>query len=369
MPRLTQTRHQHPSVLGHRLLSMIVAVIMAQIKLGSVIASAQIVNGSFETGTLDGWSSSAGEGINPDTYVHRERPGHGRYIATDGLYLASIDASALSFGGYTDFQIAWIAQPFFAGVGDTLSFDYKASSSGYGWTGASARASLLRPGQAEFDTIVDVSNAPWTSVATPLSTAGIYTIEFKSLALAGIDSDFDFSESAQLLDIDRVVVEPLSTESSPILPNEALPGENGFLFLNAPSGQWFDPPTAQGFAYQMTSGALFTKILDFPSGFSQPFHVAVNGIELGTFGPGDGLDFTGFSGGGVSHFEVTGLDPLADPSNPTAFPIRLMFDSDYASFSMSAIAVPEPSSILLFALGLGMMTIRRLSRVGQVRRT
>jgi len=85
---------------------------------------------------------------------------------------------------------------------------------------------------------------------------------------------------------------------------------------------------------------------------------------MGEFLPGDSIDFVSLLGGGVSEFTITGLD--VDPTNPTAFPIKLDFDTDTASFDMHALIekdsqnVPEPVSVFsLFAFGSGVVLLRR----------
>ena len=72
---------------------------------------------------------------------------------------------------------------------------------------------------------------------------------------------------------------------------------------------------AYGYSYSMTSASLFTKVVNFPSGFSSPFAVSVDGIVLGTdYAAGDSVvfaDFAGTLGGllvngeGVQSFEIT----------------------------------------------------------------
>jgi hypothetical protein len=84
----------------------------------------------------------------------------------------------------------------------------------------------------------------------------------------------------------------------------------------------------------MASDSLFTKVLDFPTGFQNAFSVSAGGISLGQFAPGQNVDFGSFPGGGVSSFRVTGIAPLVDASNPAAFPIKLEFKTQTASFVM-----------------------------------
>ncbi|MBX9789130.1 MAG: PEP-CTERM sorting domain-containing protein [Pirellulales bacterium] len=135
-----------------------------------------------------------------------------------------------------------------------------------------------------------------------------------------------------------------------------------------PTGNWFDPPTASGYSYQMTEGSLFTQILDLPSGFNQPFTVSANGEVLGTFGPGQSVDFTKLPGGGVSDFTITGIDPGTDPNDPQAFPIKLAFNTPTASFTMQAV-VPEPSTLLLATLGAAGLAFCGWRKRGQARPT
>jgi PEP-CTERM motif len=151
---------------------------------------------------------------------------------------------------------------------------------------------------------------------------------------------------------------------------------NRWEFINVARGRWNDPPTAYGFRYEMTSDSLFTQILDFPTGFAKPFSVLVKDVLLGEFAAGNSVNFSDYSrllgnllvgGSGVKEFSVTGLN--VDPTNPTAFPLKLDFNTDRANFNMSAIlneaeAVPEPSAMLgLFASGsflVGVVRKRKL---------
>ncbi|MEG4319222.1 MULTISPECIES: PEP-CTERM sorting domain-containing protein [unclassified Microcoleus] len=155
---------------------------------------------------------------------------------------------------------------------------------------------------------------------------------------------------------------PGSSQQNPIMPTITQPGF--WTFIDFISGDWGDPPTAYGFRYEMTSDSVFTEIIDFPTGFSKPFTVLVKDVILGEFTPGNSVSFSNYSqllgnllvgGSGVKEFSVTGLN--VDPTNSTAFPLKLEFNTDKANFNMHALlneaeAVPEPSAMLgLFASG------------------
>ena len=171
--------------------------------------------------------------------------------------------------------------------------------------------------------------------------------------------------------------------TTPIIPNSVVTNPDGtitFTFGNngvtlfpprcqVPGfGCWYDPPLSPAFTYAMTNSALFTGITDFPTGFNADFDVSVGGTSLGLFGPGDSVDFTGFPGGGVAEFVVSGIDPLADLSDVEAFPLALSVDSLDATFTMtsspSGVAVPALGSwsafLALVLLGAGYSARRRV---------
>lgn len=153
-------------------------------------------------------------------------------------------------------------------------------------------------------------------------------------------------------------------QNNPLMPDVIHePGKDGLVysFINTPGRAWYDPPSAYGFRYEMTGDSLFTEILNLPSGFENPLTVSVEDTVLGEFVPGDKVDFVSRLGRGVKEFSVTGIS--VDFSDPTAFPIKLNFDSSRASFNMYALTreapesdrkkVPEPGSVwALLALGI-----------------
>jgi hypothetical protein len=165
-----------------------------------------------------------------------------------------------------------------------------------------------------------------------------------------------------------------TSQTNAILPN--LISAGFFQFFNVPTNNWFDPPTADAFEYQITSElGSFTDILDFPTGFSDEFMVSVGGIMLpGTFGPGDHIRFADYydllgdfilADSGVSQFLVSGIRPGVDPTSDTAFPLKLGFSTPTVDFSMRPMLVPEPSTWLLATLGsiaVGVYAPRRSRR-------
>ncbi|MGL5062523.1 MAG: PEP-CTERM sorting domain-containing protein [Microcoleus sp.] len=170
---------------------------------------------------------------------------------------------------------------------------------------------------------------------------------------------------------------PGASQQNPIMPTVTRP--NMWEFIGGRRGDWYDPPTAYGFRYEMTSDSVFTEIIDFPTGFAKPFTVLVKDVILGEFTAGNSVNFSNYSqllgnlllGSGVKEFSVTGLN--VDPTNPAAFPLQLDFNTETANFNMHALlneaeAVPEPSMMLgLFASGSFLVGVvrkrkQRLSR-------
>lgn len=131
----------------------------------------------------------------------------------------------------------------------------------------------------------------------------------------------------------------LGSPSAPVLPTTTVTRPNGdvvWIFNgNCIANCWYDPPFADGFLYETDGASLFTSIDDFPSGFAAPFEVWVDGTLLGSFGPGQTVDFTGYPGGGVQHFSIRGITPGADVEDQQAFPLQLSLDVAPVSFTMT----------------------------------
>ena len=160
------------------------------------------------------------------------------------------------------------------------------------------------------------------------------------------DIAFSYSFGSDRTGIAVARIIPGTSQHKPILPDS---DENGvYVYERAESGMWFDPPLASSILYEMTTDSVFTGIVGFPTGFAQPFTVSVDGLELGTFQPGDSVDFSGFESGGVEQFTVSGITPLVDAEDPLAFPLRLTFSTPMAGFQMRF--VPEPSGTVLLTL-------------------
>lgn len=184
-----------------------------------------------------------------------------------------------------------------------------------------------------------------TEIASPIGLAqgiatqnkiALKTVSTQAVSIAGIEN----ASVAEKLDFEfEFLLGAGATQTNPLLPTGIL--GNVFTFQNTRSRRWVDPIIADGFRFEMTDGSLFTEILNFPTGFNDPFTVEVDGQVLGQFGPQDSVDF----GAGVSAFTITGIDPSVTIGDPLAFPIRLDFDTETANFTMTAI--PEPATAML----------------------
>lgn len=215
-------------------------------------------------------------------------------------------------------------------------------------------AEVITPGitYRPFNTAPLVMAATFDPPATiPVPVGAIYNSQ-------GPVDIFDANDNNELIGtIESLSFEVVADQDVPSLPS--LLGPNGeFIFDDAVSGLWFDPPFVPGFRYTMLGDSLFTQILDFPVDFASDFEVVVDGVSLGSFGPGESVDFVALMGDGVNEFTVQGIEPLVDAADATAFPLQLAFNTATADFMMAA--VPEPTCGLLMTLGgLGILLARR----------
>ncbi len=152
-----------------------------------------------------------------------------------------------------------------------------------------------------------------------------------------------------------------TTQGNPVLPNSG--GGGFFRFFNVASGQFMDPPFATGFIYNIDAnaslpGAAFTKV-GFPIGLGNNFTVtSTQGVVSGIAENGQHV----FSGGGVSSFTVTGINPPVDAANGNAFPLYMEFSTPTASFSMLAIPEPATATLVGVCAVMGLGAVRRRMR-------
>jgi hypothetical protein len=146
-------------------------------------------------------------------------------------------------------------------------------------------------------------------------------------------------------------VEPGTIPELPVLPFVPAPGV--FTF-DAPTPQrWFDPPSVDGFTYRLESGT-FIAVGTPPESFGfDSVMLYIDGVAVGELDPGEVFDFLLAGYTGITTFDLRGISPLVDPTNPVAFPTYLDFTAGATGLSMTAIAaVPEPEQWALMMFGL-----------------
>ncbi|MDP9046333.1 MAG: PEP-CTERM sorting domain-containing protein [Pseudomonadota bacterium] len=125
---------------------------------------------------------------------------------------------------------------------------------------------------------------------------------------------------------------------------------------------YIDPAAATGYDYQIGAGDPTFASVVLPSGIAGRFKLwekDAHGKLVFVANLAGGQVFE-FGAGGVSFFEVTGIDPRAalDPGNPTAFVTGLTFenagtfDGTQTALSQTVANVPEPTTLALTGLGL-----------------
>ncbi len=145
-----------------------------------------------------------------------------------------------------------------------------------------------------------------------------------------------------------------------LLPTSSLPGQ--FEFENITSSRWVAAPLASTLEFQANGDTTFSRIEEFPTGFSEPFAVLVGGSPLGTFNPGDSLDFLSLLGSGVTSFTISGIDYLNSPQPPSTLPLKLAFASSSGSFTVAS--VPEPAAIISLFMATALCLGYRRRRSG-----
>jgi len=156
------------------------------------------------------------------------------------------------------------------------------------------------------------------------------------------------------------------TQETPVMPERNDAGT--WIFEDAPTGRWFDPPVTPGFTYEIVGEGYFSDILDFPTGIDadNQFTVTVADQVLGQFSPGERVNFLALLGQGVQEFTVSDIDAPIDLDDPLAFPLQLGFTRPVVDgFTMTPLpasaSVPEPSVLLGTVLlgGVGWLSRRR----------
>jgi hypothetical protein len=142
----------------------------------------------------------------------------------------------------------------------------------------------------------------------------------------------------------------------------------GFNFTVQTGQTYFiDPAVATGYIYKTGSGDPNFASVELPDiGNSSPYDLYLWNGSAFVFDTTLAADtLFDFAAGGVSEFEVLGIDPSLglDPTNPTAFITALTFEGA-GSFTgtmtpiTTNVSIPEPTSLVLLIsglLGLGLM--------------
>lgn len=181
---------------------------------------------------------------------------------------------------------------------------------------------------------------------------GFFGVSFNNEAFGSVPLSIN-------LEIDHIQVNDVVFPSDIVPSTGSEPVPTGFTPLqtfvfNAPqSGNWFDPPFADGFLYELTGDGEFIEVFGVP-GFLDLQVLVGDLLVEADLDPGESYVF----GPGVKAMSIVGILPPVDAADPTAFPTFLNFSGSPSELRMTALAqgeivfVAEPESIVVMGIGL-----------------
>lgn len=177
------------------------------------------------------------------------------------------------------------------------------------------------------------------------------------------------------------------SQQAPLMPDQIIGETNTYIFEDLSIGDegvgidtpaWIDPEIAIGYDLSVTGAGVTAIVLPdllWAAGPCQVWYDDGAGPTWLTyydewddawysdFFPGVTIDFPH----AVHVFGITGIDPSLglDPANPNAFPLGLIFDGPASgvAITMTPVAVPEPTTFAVLALGVTAVFRRRMGRV------
>jgi hypothetical protein len=132
-------------------------------------------------------------------------------------------------------------------------------------------------------------------------------------------------------------------------------GGGTYDFTGIRSDVWVDPPTTYGYLYDLTSGGTITEIAGLPSGYSNLIVEDGSGNPIGTIADSSAISPLNPFYVGSSEFQIVGITPLVDGTNPSAFPVLLEFSNatgNNLTVTPLSPSAPEPTSLFLFGFGI-----------------